>query len=206
MSVSLINFDNEELSKSKLLNTTLFDCDYNGDLVHQLVVKYLANGKTGTKAQKTRSEVSGGGMKPWRQKGTGRARSGSSRSPIWRGGGVNFAAKPGIFTQKLNKKMYKLAIRTIFSELIRQNRVLCTADICLETSKTKDLLKNLGDAAKEKLLIIVDKIDINLALASRNLISLEVIEATNLNPVYLVSYENIVITDSALGKLKDILV
>lgn len=85
MSVSLINFDNEELSKSKLLNTTLFDCDYNGDLVHQLVVKYLANGKTGTKAQKTRSEVSGGGMKPWRQKGTGRARSGSSRSPIWRG-------------------------------------------------------------------------------------------------------------------------
>ncbi|MBZ4201571.1 MAG: 50S ribosomal protein L4 [Methylovulum sp.] len=206
MSVSLINFDNEELSKSKLLNTTLFDCDYNGDLVHQLVVKYLANGKTGTKAQKTRSEVSGGGMKPWRQKGTGRARSGSSRSPIWRGGGVNFAAKPGIFTQKLNKKMYKLAIRTIFSELIRQNRVLCTADIFLETSKTKDLLKNLGDAAKEKLLIIVDKIDINLALASRNLISLEVIEATNLNPVYLVSYENIVITDSALGKLKDILV
>ncbi|MCF7998435.1 MAG: 50S ribosomal protein L4 [Methylovulum sp.] len=205
MSVSLINFDNEELSKSKLLNTTLFDCDYNGDLVHQLVVKYLANGKTGTKAQKTRSEVSGGGMKPWRQKGTGRARSGSSRSPIWRGGGVNFAAKPGVYTQKLNKKMYKLAIRTIFSELIRQNRILCAADIFLETNKTKDLLKNLGDAAKKKLLIIVDKIDMNLALASRNLITLEVIEATNLNPVYLVSYENIVVTDSALDKLKDIL-
>lgn len=181
----------------------IFGQSFNETLVHQLVTRYLAGARAGTKAQKTRSDVSGGGTKPWRQKGTGRARSGSTRSPVWRTGGVAFAARPRTYDQKLNKKMFRAGVRSILSELLRQNRLVVSNDILPSAPKTKELCAKLKDISAKRILIIVDNIDENLALASRNIPYVQVIEAINLNPVSLVSAEKVIATPGALKKIEE---
>lgn len=183
----------------------IFGRAFNETLVHQLVVGYLAAGRAGTKAQKTRSDVSGGGAKPWRQKGTGRARAGTSRSPLWRTGGVSFAAKNRDYRQKLNKKMYRAAMRSIFSELLRQGRLVVAPDISLPEAKTKLLVGKLGGMGIESGLLITDQMDRNLFLASRNLPRIQVCEATKLSPVALVNSEKVVLTAEAAKKIEAVL-
>ncbi|MDO9104675.1 MAG: 50S ribosomal protein L4 [Methylovulum sp.] len=181
----------------------VFGQSFNETLVHQLVTKYLAGARAGTKAQKTRSDVSGGGAKPWRQKGTGRARSGTTRSPVWRTGGVTFAARPRSYEQKLNKKMYRVGIKSILSELLRQDRLVVSTDIIPVTPKTKDLNIKLKNIGAKRILIVADSIDENLALASRNIPYLGVIEAVNLSPVLLVSADKVIVTPAALKIIEE---
>lgn len=185
------------------VSESVFGQSYNETLVHQLVTRHLAGSRAGTKAQKTRSEVSGGGSKPWRQKGTGRARSGSTRSPIWRTGGVTFAAKPRSYEQKLNKKMFRVGIRSILSELLRQGRLVVSSDISPDTPKTKDLVAKLKAVEAKRILIVVEAIDENLALASRNIPYIEVLEAVNLSPVLLVAADKVIATPGALKKIEE---
>jgi large subunit ribosomal protein L4 len=181
----------------------VFGQSYNETLVHQLVTRYLAAARAGTKAQKTRSDVSGGGAKPWRQKGTGRARAGTTRSPVWRTGGVAFAARPRSYDQKLNKKMFRVGIRSILSELLRQERLVVSTDILPTTPKTKDLVAKLKDVVGKRILIVVDVVDENLALASRNIPYVEVIESINLSPVLLVAADKVIATPDALKKIEE---
>jgi len=181
----------------------VFDQIFNETLVHQLVIKYLADARSGTKAQKNRASVSGGGIKPWRQKGTGRARAGTTRSPIWRTGGVTFAAQPRNYDQKINKKMYKIGVRSIFSELLRQGRLEVNDNIVLATAKTKELNEKLKSIEGKRILIVVDSLDVNLLLASRNIPYLEVATAGNVNPVSLVSANKVVVTTGALRQIEE---
>jgi large subunit ribosomal protein L4 len=181
----------------------VFGQSFNETLVHQLVVRYMAGARAGTKAQKTRSDVSGGGAKPWRQKGTGRARAGTTRSPVWRTGGVAFAARPRNYEQKLNKKMFRVGIRSILSELLRQDRLVVSSDIIPTTVKTKELNEKLKLIDAKRILIIVDSVDENLALASRNIPYVEVVEAANLSPVLLVAADKVIATPTALKQLEE---
>jgi len=181
----------------------VFGQSFNETLVHQLVTKYMAASRAGTKAQKTRSDVNGGGIKPWRQKGTGRARACTSRSPIWRTGGVAFAARPRSYDQKLNKKMYRSGIRSILSELLRQERLVVSADIFLNTHKTRELNLKLKPLGAKRIVIVTENIDANLALASRNLTYVEVIEAANLSPTLLVSSDKVIMTPAALKRIEE---
>jgi large subunit ribosomal protein L4 len=176
---------------------------YNEALVHQVVNAYRAAGRSGTKAQKTRAEVRGGGKKPWSQKGTGQARAGSSRSPIWVGGGRAFAAKPRNFEQKVNRKMYRGAIRAMLSELTRQDRIVATDGIALEAPKTRLLANQLKSWSLESVLIVVEATDEKLYLASRNLPHVEVIEAAALNPVALASYDKVLMTVGAVKMIEE---
>jgi large subunit ribosomal protein L4 len=180
-----------------------FGQQFNETLVHQVVTAYRNAGRAGTKAQKTRAEVRGGGRKPWAQKGTGQARSGSSRSPIWVGGGRAFAAKPRSFEQKVNRKMYRGAIRSMLSELGRTERLLVTDGIELEAPKTRLLVNQLKQWGLEKALIIVEATDEKLYLAARNLPYVEVIEVTSLNPVALVAYDKVLVTRGAVKMLEE---
>jgi large subunit ribosomal protein L4 len=184
---------------------SVFGQSYNETLIHQLVVRHLAGARAGTKAQKTRSDVSGGGAKPWRQKGTGRARSGTTRSPLWRTGGVAFAARPRNFEQKLNKKMFRVGIRSILSELVRNNRLVVSDSIIPDSVKTKDLYQKLKGVGISRIIILVDKLDANLALSSRNIPNVEVIEAANLNPALLVTAGKVIATSAAIKKLEECL-
>ena len=192
-------------------NTTLsvsevaFGREFNQDLVHQAVVAYMAGARQGTKAQKTRSEVSGGGKKPWRQKGTGRARAGTIRSPLWRSGGVTFAAKPQDHKQKLNKKMYRAAMRCIVSELHRQDRLIVVDAFDIDEPKTKLLAAKLVEYKLEDTLIVSDELSQNLYLASRNLHKVDVRDVQGLDPVSLIRFEKVVITVPALKKLEEAL-
>lgn len=190
-------------AKSLEVAEAVFGQPFNETLVHQLIVKYMANARAGTKAQKTRSDVSGGGAKPWRQKGTGRARAGTARSPIWRTGGVVFAARPRSYDQKLNKKMFRSAIRSILSELLRQNRLVVSSEISVESPKTKLLVEKLKLVDAKRVLLIVESVDINLALAARNIPYVEVIEAANLNPVMLISSDKVIVTPGALKQVQE---
>lgn len=196
-------------SKKKLeLADNVFACEFNEPLVHQVVTAYMAAGRAGTKAQKTRAEVRGGGAKPWRQKGTGRARAGTIRSPLWRKGGVIFAAKPRSYDQKVNKKMYKGAMRSIFSELIRQERLLIVDSIKVDTPKTKALLKKLESMKiSGEVLIVSDSIDENLHLAARNLPHVEVRDAVSsaADPVALIKSEKILVTEAAIKEIEGLL-
>jgi large subunit ribosomal protein L4 len=176
---------------------------FNETLIHQLVTKYLAGARAGTKAQKTRSDVSGGGIKPFRQKGTGRARAGTTRGPIWRSGGVTFAARPRSYDQKINKKMYKVGIRSIFSELLRQERLVVSNDIIPATAKTKDLNQKLKSVDGKRILIIADDVNENLILASRNIPYVEVATAESVNPVSLVSADKVIVTSGALKQIEE---
>jgi large subunit ribosomal protein L4 len=182
-----------------------FGKEFNQDLVHQAVVAFMAGARQGTKAQKTRSEVSGGGAKPWRQKGTGRARAGTSRGPIWRSGGVTFAAKPRNHDQKLNKKMYRAALRCILSELKRQERLMVVESFDIETPKTKALIHKLAEYDLKDVLIISDELSENLYLASRNLHKVDVRDVQGVDPVCLIRPEKVVLTVPALKKFEEIL-
>lgn len=183
----------------------IFGRDFNKALIHQVVIAYSASTRQGTRAQKNRSEVSGSGRKPWRQKGTGRARAGSFRSPIWRSGGVTFAAKPQEYSQKVNKKMYRGALKSIFSELIRQKRLIIFKNFSLNLPKTKLLVEKLKDINLKNVLIITDVIDNNLLLASRNLYSVDVKDVRSIDPVSLIAFEHVIITVDAVKKVEEIL-
>jgi len=185
------------------LSDAAFAQEFNETLIHQVVVAYMAGGRSGTKAQKTRSDVRGGGAKPWRQKGTGRARAGTIRSPLWRKGGVTFAARPRDYAQKVNKKMYRAAIRSIFSELVRQERLVAVEDISVSAPKTKELKTQLDELSANNALIITHQADENLYLASRNLPYVDVIEAGAIDPVSLVGFDKIVVTTPALKQVEE---
>jgi large subunit ribosomal protein L4 len=180
-----------------------FGQQFNEALVHQIITAYRNAGRSGTKAQKTRAEVSGGGRKPWSQKGTGQARAGSNRSPIWVGGGRAFAAKPRSFEQKVNRKMYRGAIRAMLSELARTDRLLVTDGIELEAPKTRLLANQLKAWGLEKALIIVEATDEKLFLASRNLPHVEVVDVGGVNPLALASYDKVLITRGAVKMLEE---
>jgi large subunit ribosomal protein L4 len=187
------------------VSEAVFGRAYNEPLIHQLVVAYLAAGRAGTKSQKSRADVSGGGAKPWRQKGTGRARAGTTRSPLWRKGGVTFAARNRNYVQKLNKKMYRAAMRSLFSELLRQGRLIVAENISPVEPKTRLLLENLRALGVEKGVLITDSVDRNLYLAARNLSHIDLYEPHSLNPVALVSSEKIVLTAEAAKKIEAVL-
>lgn len=182
-----------------------FARDYNEDLVHQVVTAYMAAGRQGTRAQKTRSEVRGGGKKPWRQKGTGRARAGTIRSPLWRGGGVIFAAKPQDHGQKVNKKMYRAALQVILSELARKERLIVVESFALDQPKTKSLVKALGEYGLQDVLIVSEEVTENLYLASRNLHKVDVRDVNGVDPVSLVAFDKVLITVPALKKFEEML-
>jgi large subunit ribosomal protein L4 len=180
-----------------------FGRDFNEALVHQVITAYRNAGRSGTKAQKTRAEVSGGGRKPYSQKGTGQARAGSNRSPIWVGGGVTFAAKPRDFGQKVNRKMYRGALRSMLSELARQERLLVTDGLALEAPKTKLLATQLKKLSLSDVLIVVEAIDEKLYLAARNLPHVEVLEVAALNPVSLAAHERVLMTAGAVKMIEE---
>ena len=175
-----------------------FGVAFNEPLVHQVVTAHLAGARAGTKAQKTRSEVAGSGKKPWKQKGTGRARVGSVRSPIWVGGGRAFAARPRSFEQKVNRKMYRAAMRSVLSELIRRERLVVTPELALTAAKTKELRAKLDELGFTTGLVVVEAFDMKVWLAARNLPNVDVLEAQLLDPVSLVGADKIVITAAAL--------
>ena len=187
------------------LSDESFGRAYNESLVHQTVVTYLAGARQGTVQQKTRSEVRGGGRKPWRQKGTGRARSGTIRSPIWRSGGVTFAARPQDHSKKLNKKMYRGAMCCILSELIRKGRLFAVNEFELASHKTKDLVSKLKEFEVDNVLIISEQVEKNLYLAARNLHKVDVLDVAGLDPVSLIGFDNVIITVSALKKVEEML-
>jgi large subunit ribosomal protein L4 len=181
----------------------VFGAEFKQSLVHQVVTAYMSGARSGTKAQKNRSAVAGGGAKPFRQKGTGRARAGTSRSPIWRSGGVNFAATPRSYAQKINRKMYRGAIRSILSELNRQDRLIVVDEISVTKPKTKELVEKLKGMDLSDVLVITPNPDENLYLASRNLYGVDVRDIDEIDPVSLVAYEKVLVTESAVKKLEE---
>jgi large subunit ribosomal protein L4 len=200
-----MNLDLAVSGGSVELAETAFAREYNEALVHQVVVAYMAAGRQGSRAQKNRSAVSGGGKKPWRQKGTGRARAGTTRSPIWRSGGVTFAAQPQDHSTKVNRKMYRGALRCIVSELIRQQRLVAVESFAVEAPKTKALLTQLKELEISNGLIITEEVDENLFLAARNVKAVDVRDVEAIDPVSLISYDKVLITVSALKKLEGVL-
>ena len=182
-----------------------FGREFNQDLVHQAVVAYMAGARQGTKAQKNRAAVSGGGKKPWRQKGTGRARAGTIRSPLWRSGGVTFAAEPRDHSVKLNKKMYRAAMRCILSELARQERLVVVESFDVEAPKTKQLVTKLAQYDLSNALIVTEEVNENLYLAARNLHKIDVRDVQGIDPVSLIRFDKVVVTVSALKKIDEVL-
>lgn len=182
-----------------------FGKEFNEPLIHQVVTAFMAAGRAGTKAQKTRAEVRGGGIKPWRQKGTGRARAGSIRSPIWVGGGRAFAAKPRNFEQKVNRKMYRGAMRSLLSELIRQDRLLVVESLELAEAKTKLFVERMKELGVDGGLFVIEAFEETIWLASRNLHNVEVLEASALDPVSLLRHEHVVMTVAALRRVEETL-
>lgn len=185
----------------------IFASKYNGPLIHQALVTFMTVSRAGTKAQKTRSQVSGGGKKPWRQKGTGRARAGTTRSPLWRGGGVTFAATPKDYRKKLNKKMYRGAMRSIFAELVRQDRLLVVDEMLIEAPKTKDMMAKLEGllGSVNGVLIVVAEIADNLLLSTRNIPNVDLVDTAGINPYVLIGYEKIVMTKDAVKEVEVLL-
>jgi len=196
MKLDVLNIENKKTDVQ--ISESTFGKDFNETLVHQAVVTYLAGSRQGSHKQKTRSEVRGGGKKPYAQKGTGRARAGTIRSPIWRGGGVAFAAAtPRDYSKKINKKMYRAAISSIFSELHRQDRLIAIEQPKFETPKTKEMNSFLKQFNLEKVLIILDEMDINLYLSARNIPHVEVVTVKEINPVILLRSEKVAVTPAA---------
>ena len=185
------------------ISDAVFGRDFNEGLVHQAVVSYLAGARAGTKAQKNRAAVRGGGAKPWRQKGTGRARAGTIRSPLWRSGGRTFAATPRDHSVKLNKKMYRAAICSMLSELVRQERLLLVEDVAVDAPKTKSMVAKLKDLDLNKVLIISETGDENLYLSARNLIGVDVTDVAGMTPVDLVSSEKILMTVGSVRAIEE---
>ena len=197
MDIALSNGESMEL------NDSVFSVEFNIPLVSQVVQAYLANGHIGTKAHKSRSDVQGGGHKPWRQKGTGRARAGTSRSPIWRGGGVTFAARPTHRQVKVNRKMYRRAMCCILSELIRQKRLIATSEFDIDAPKTAQLQTSLSNLKLSNCLIVLSNPSQNLRRAASNLKHVELLSSTRLNPVDLLHYENVLVDSEVLRKLEE---
>ncbi|MFC3023269.1 50S ribosomal protein L4 [Vibrio zhugei] len=187
------------------VSETTFGREFNEALVHQVVVAYAAGARQGTRAQKTRSEVSGGGAKPWRQKGTGRARAGTIRSPIWRTGGVTFAAKPQDHSQKVNKKMYRGAMKSILSELVRQERLIVVDNFTVEAPKTKELVAKLKEHELNDVLVVTGEVDENLFLAARNLYKVDVRDVSGIDPVSLIAFDKVLMTASAVKQVEEML-
>lgn len=203
MELQVINVDGQASGSTIAVADEVFGRVFNEALVHQVAVAYMAGGRAGTRAQKTRSEVSGGGTKPWRQKGTGRARAGSIRSPLWRGGGVTFAARPQDHSQKVNKKMYRAALCSIFSELVRQERLVVVNGLAVAEPKTKFMIAQLNDLGVQgSALLVVEDLDRNLYLAARNLPRVEVRDVAGLDPVSLIRFDKIIVTVAALERIR----
>lgn len=197
--MKLKTIEGKELS----LSDDVFAKDYNETLVHQAVVTYMAGGRSGTKAQKSRSDVSGGGAKPWRQKGTGRARAGTSRGPIWRKGGATFAARPRDYTKKLNKKMYRAAMRSIFSELVRSESLIVVDAFDVKEPKTRLMLAELDKLKTRDALLVDNENDKNIELSIRNIPHCDVIKFSALNPVSLVGHDKVVMTSATVEKVQE---
>ena len=185
------------------VSDAVFGLEYKESLIHQLVTAYMAAGRAGTSAQKNRSAVRGGGAKPWNQKGTGRARAGTSRSPLWRSGGATFAAQPRDYTQKLNKKMYRAGIRSMLSELNRQQRMIIVEDIAVDAPKTRQMSAKLADLGVSKTLIITETGDEKLYLSARNLPHVEITDVAGMNPVNLLRYDHVVVTVGAVRAIEE---
>jgi large subunit ribosomal protein L4 len=186
-----------------VLNEEVFAYAYNEGLVHQAVVAYMNNARSGNSAQKTRAEVRGGGRKPWNQKGTGRARAGTIRSPIWRSGGVTFASKKRDYSQKLNKKMYKRALRSIISELCRTGNLVVVSDFQCDSHKTKDFIIKMDQLNIKNALIIMNEVGESEYLGSRNLIDYDICDVTTIDPVSLLRFEKVVVTEAAIKKIEE---
>ena len=180
-----------------------FAAEFNEPLVHQVVTAFLAGARAGTKRQKNRSDVRGGGAKPWRQKGTGRARAGTIRSPIWVGGGRAFAARPRDYSQKVNRKMYRAALRSVFSELVRQDRLVIVEEIRLDKPKTKDMAAILKKHDLDNVLIVNEAFDENVFLSARNLPNVGICDASSIDPVVLMRFEKVLITLPALKLIEE---
>ena len=205
MELKLTTATGKASTKSIEVSDANFGREFNETLVHQAVTAYLAGGRAGTRAHKSRSDVSGGGKKPWRQKGTGRARSGTIRSPLWRTGGKTFAARPQDWSQKLNKKMYRAAMRSILSELVRQDRLLVLDGFDMDQPKTKDLADKLNKLGLDSVLIVTDGLSENLYLSSRNLHKVGVCDVSAVDPVSLVRFDKVVMTSDAVSKIEGML-
>ena len=192
--------------KNLELNDSVFAVPFNNDLVHQVLTAYMAGSRAGTKAQKTRSEVRGGGAKPWKQKGSGRARAGSIRSPLWRTGGVTFAAKPRSFEQKVNKKIYRKAISCILSQLIKEGCLTVVDNLDVNSLKTSDFLSHLKEKnlPQQDLLIITASISVELYYSSRNIPTIEVIDDHEVNPYILLRFKHVVVTEEAMKGLEEL--
>ena len=204
MELSVLKSGSSEAGSVSVSDVT-FAREYNEDLVHQVVTAYMAGARQGTRGQKNRAAVSGGGKKPWRQKGTGRARAGTIRSPIWRGGGVTFAAQPQDHGQKVNRKMYRAAMQSIMSELARQDRLMVVESLDLEAPKTKLLVKQLSEYGVQNVLIVSAEVDENLYLAARNLHAVDVLDVEGVNPLSLIGHDKVMITVDAVKKFEEML-
>jgi len=203
MELAIIDDKGAAAGRNVGVSDSTFGVDYNEALIHQVVVAYMAGARAGTKAQKTRSEVRGGGRKPWKQKGTGHARAGTIRSPIWRSGGVTFAAKPRDYSQKVNRKMYRGAMRSIISELVRSERLRVVESLAMDEIKTQALFTRLKGMGLDDVLIIDAEPDEKLLLSSRNLHWVAVVESSHVNPVTLMAFKQVLITESGLKSLEE---
>ena len=192
-----------DTSAQVIVNNDVFGYDYNEGLVHQAVVTFMNNARSGNSAQKTRSEVRGGGRKPWNQKGTGRARAGTIRSPLWRSGGVTFASKKRDYSQKINKKMYKRAMRSIISELHRTGNLIVVSDFQCSSLKTKDFIEKMNGLQIENALIVMNEVGEFEYLASRNLLQYDICDVSALDPVNLLRFEKVLMTEDAIRKLEE---
>jgi|TARA_B100001996_G_scaffold263719_1_gene205717 large subunit ribosomal protein L4 len=195
----LSNTKNKDIS----ISNEVFSKEFNESLIHQAVISFMSSSRQGSAKQKNRSEVRGGGKKPYRQKGTGRARAGTIRSPLWRGGGVTFASRPRDFSKKINKKMYRAAIKSIFSELVRQNRLVAIEKPVLKKPKTKEIASFLNEFSLSKVLIITDELDMNLYLSARNIPNVDVITVREINPVNLLKPQKVAVTGEALKQIEE---
>jgi len=205
MELKLTTATGKASTKSIEVSDANFSREFNEALVHQAVTGYLAGARSGTRAQKTRSDVRGGGKKPWKQKGTGRARSGTIRSPIWRSGGVTFAARPKDWSQKLNRKMYRAAIRSILSELVRTERLVVVDSFTVDAPKTKDMVERLSKLGTSNVMIVTQDMSDNLFLSTRNLHHVGVCDANNVDPVSLIRFEKVIMTADAVKKIEETL-
>jgi len=196
---------NKKTDKKITVSDSIFASEYNEALIHQALTAFMAGSRAGTKAQKSRSDARGGGRKPWAQKGTGRARSGTIRSPIWRSGGVTFAARPKDYSQKLNKKMYRGAMRSILAELARQDRLVLIDEFTAEAPKTKDMVARLKSLDLNDVLIVTGEVTENLFLATRNIPHVDVVDTEEINPYVLIGYSKILMTQGALAKVEELL-
>ncbi|MFT5426114.1 MAG: large subunit ribosomal protein L4 [Gammaproteobacteria bacterium] len=196
---------NKKAAGKVTVSDSIFATEYNEPLIHQALTAFMSGSRAGTKAQKTRSDVSGGGKKPWKQKGTGRARSGTTRSPIWRGGGVTFAARPRDYSQKLNKKMYRGAMRSILAELVRQDRLIFIDEFSADVPKTKDMVARLKSLELSDVLIVTSEVTENLYLSTRNIAHVDVVDTEEINPYVLIGYNKILMTQDALARVEELL-